>query len=396
VRGRFVLVLAVGLVGAALVGAAAVVALSGDDGEREPSAMRGPDGDPAACRGLRGEGGQECYVREFLAMVRAREDAQAGVQAIADAVRREGGYVLMSCHGLMHTVGRTYARETGVTLATLMEHLPQSNDPGCPAGFAHGMVTAVAGEIDPRRPAEAAEACGEALTRYQRYSCIHGFGHAFMRINGEQVGEALRLCRALGDQAPDCAQGAYHDYWFAVNGTDDAQLSEEPEKDPRRLCGDQPEEFVRPCWYRAFIELRPEGFALSSPEDLEGLCGGLEGLQREACITGGAVIGPPDPAQQLELCAALPVASDAVACVRGTKAQNLLGSENDVYVRLIEGCERFAGAVRPECYRWLGRTLAVLTDGGFARDGCPRLEGAARRECAAGAARMEDALVTFS
>jgi hypothetical protein len=39
----------------------------------------------------------------------------------------------------------------------------------------------------------------------------------------------------------------------------------------------------------------------------------------------------------------------------------------------------------------------VLTDGAFGRVGCPELTGAeARRDCEAGAARIDEALVTFS
>ena len=77
--------------------------------------------------------------------------------------------------------------------------------------------------------------------------------------------------------------------------------------------------------------------------------------------------------------------------------QNLLNRPVSDYVELIGRCGRFAAAPRAACYRWLGKTLAVLTDGGFARAGCPRLPGpAARRQCAAGAARMNDALETFS
>ena len=36
----------------------------------------------------------------------------------------------------------------------------------------------------------------------------------------------------LHAEAPDCAQGAYHDYWFAVVGADEATLSEEAVTDP--------------------------------------------------------------------------------------------------------------------------------------------------------------------
>jgi hypothetical protein len=374
-------------------GLTSVLVLGADPAERPLSR-----GDPAACRGLPGDEGKACYVRELSAMVRGRDDPRPVVRDIAAQAWMEGGPFLSWCHGVMHTVGRRYAGEAGVRLATLMDALPKGNDPACTAGFAHGLVTAVASDIDVSRPAEAARACGDAATRYQRYSCIHGFGHAFMRSSGE-LPPALDLCRGLGDQAPDCAQGAYHDYWFAALGIDEAKLATEPETNPRVLCGEQPAGFVRPCWYRAFVENRPEGFVAETPEDLDGLCSGLRGVQRSACITAASVIGPTDPAEQLELCSRLRAAVDAKSCVRGTKAQNLLDAEESEHVRLIEGCRRFGahGGVRDACYAWLGKTLAVLTDGRFAQSGCPQLRGAgARRACAAGAARMEDALVTFS
>ena len=76
--------------------------------------------------------------------------------------------------------------------------------------------------------------------------------------------------------------------------------------------------------------------------------------------------------------------------------QNLLGASTDEFVRLIRGCERLPAAARGACYRWLGKTITVVTDGAFARSGCSYLSGAARRECAAGARSIDDALVTFS
>jgi hypothetical protein len=279
-----------------------------------------------------------------------------------------------------------------------MAHLPQANDPGCTAGFAHGMVTAVAGDIDPERPGDAARVCGAARTRYQEYSCVHGFGHAFMRLYADELEPALQLCPELGPRAaPDCAQGAYHDYWFAVVGADDASLSGPVVRDPRALCGDAPAAYVRPCWYRAWLENRPKAFAVKAPEDLDALCSELTGEQRAACITAAAVIGPPDPAEQLALCARLRSTRDAAACVRGTKVQNLAGRSPGDFVPLVDRCARFGGGARDACYRWLGKALAVLTDGAFAEAGCPRLKApAGRRACAAGAARIDGALETFS
>jgi hypothetical protein len=393
VSRRAVLALAVAIVAAAGT-AAALLALGGGEskGVRLARVV-----DPAQCRPLSDDEARACYASAFQGMVKAGENPGPVVETIADMAWSQGGFLLENCHGVMHSVGRHYAREAGVTLGTLMRHLPKSNDPGCPAGFAHGLVTAVAPDIDPGRPRAAAAVCADAGTRYRRYSCTHGFGHAFMRIYEEQLGPALGLCRALGPgAAPDCAQGAYHDYWFAVAGADGTQRPEGAVTDPRRLCGAQPEPFVRPCWYRAFVDNRPD-IPVESADDVDALCDGLLGLQREACVTAASVIGPPDPVAQLQICAGLASSSDGASCVRGTKVQNLLGYPMSAYVDLISRCPVFLGTARAACFRWLGKTLAVLTDGKFARAGCPRLDPArARRQCRAGAQTMEEALVTFS
>jgi hypothetical protein len=395
VKRRFVLALAVAVV--ATAGAVtALVVLGGDEGDGDGARMARVV-DPSQCRRLADDSARACYARAFGAMVRADAEPGPVVEAIADMAWSQGGFLLENCHGVMHTVGRSFARSAGVTVSTLMRYLPTSNDPGCPAGFAHGLVTAVAPDIDPSEPRASAAVCADAGTRYRRYSCVHGFGHAFMRIYSDQLRPALGLCRALGpDAAPDCAQGAYHDYWFAVIGADDAPRPKDVVTDPRQLCGAQPREFVRPCWYRAFVDNRPD-LPVESADDLDSLCDGLAGLQREACITAASVIGPADPVAQLQICAGLTSSSDAASCVRGTKVQNLLDYPMSAYVDLISRCPVFVGAARTACFRWLGKTLAVVTDGKFAQVGCPRLDSVgARRQCRAGAEAMEEALVTFS
>ena len=255
----FVAVAAILLAVAGVAGAVFI----GDGRPDPPPQLRALD--LASCRDLEGEDARGCFAQRFLSVLDGRDDPRPGVQAISDLAWDEGGFLLTNCHVIMHTVGRRYARDGGVTLANLMEHLPLSNDPGCSAGFAHGLVTGVAPDLDPSHPAESASVCADADTRWQRYSCVHGFGHAFMRLYADQLKPALELCVELGaDTAPDCAQGAYHDYWLAVIGADDTTLRGRPVTDPRRLCGAQPEAFVRPCWYRAFLETRPDGFQIEA------------------------------------------------------------------------------------------------------------------------------------
>ena len=341
---------------------------------------------------------RDCYAEALSALFEGDDDPSSALEEAAVAAYSDPtGRLLGDCHGLMHTVGREFAAEHDVTLASLMTFLPQSNEPGCTAGFAHGLVTGVAPQIDLSRPAEAAAVCDETDTRYQRYSCIHGFGHAFMRLVREDLDAALQLCAALGDvNAPDCSQGAFHDYWFAVIGADDTEPPEEVADDPRELCGAQDPQFVRPCWYRAFVDDRPDQ-PVDGVEAIEALCTGLEGLQRQACITAASVVGPPDPSAQLAICTDFE-GEDAVSCIRGTKVQNLLATAApEDLVALIRQCDGFPGATRLACYRWLGKVLAVLTDGAFEDFGCGSLPDApARRACVEGVRSMNGALETFS
>ena len=49
------------------------------------------------------------------------------------------------------------------------------------------------------------------------------------------------------------------------------------------------------------------------------------------------------------------------------------------------------------CYRWLGKTLGVVSDGKLLEFGCPKLPaGGPRRACIAGVRSMDGPLVTFS
>src|SRR5262249_20770614 len=147
---------------------------------------------------------------------------------------RTGGYLEESCHILMHTVGRTYAADRRLTLAQLQGVLPRSNHPSCSAGFAPGLITYLGPQVLQAGPRGALAMCDRSRTRYERYSCVHGLGHAYMRTYMEALPIALHACRALGPTAAqDCAQGAFHDYWFSLTGTDSTREQARPTTSPR-------------------------------------------------------------------------------------------------------------------------------------------------------------------
>jgi hypothetical protein len=336
---------------------------------------------------------QVCFQRRLLVLVEPTADTATELPLIDAAVKRAGGYLLESCHIIMHWVGRNYALDHHVTLASLQTYLPRTNDPGCSAGFAHGLVSALGPAIRKLDPASVARACAGSQTRYQAYSCVHGLGHAYMRAYNEELPIALRMCSRLPHvDVVDCAQGAYHDYWFSLSGVDGTvQLG--PSLRPRALCGRQPAMFVRACWYRAFME-SPPNQALNTPSDLVAVCAGLRGLQREGCITGAAVtFNTGFPERQLDGCTQL--APDIrVACARGTATQDLVGSPVSAEVRLLQQCTRF-GAERVGCIEWIAKALNVDTNGAFLHAGCPTMPAVDRAACRTGAASWLGPLETF-
>ena len=336
-----------------------------------------------------------CYVTRLLTGVEKSNDPAHELPRIDRKVRAGGGYLQSSCHMMMHVVGRMYARKHHVTLANLQRYLPRSNDPGCSAGFGMGMVMTLGAQIGRLGPDGAVQLCLRAPTRFRSYTCIHTLGHAYMRLYHENLKYGIRACRALpAKQAPDCAQGAYHDYWLGIAGRDSAKRQRHAVTTARVLCRRAISSFVRPCWYRYFLELPPK----KSPENaagIRGLCAGLAGAQRGGCIAAASLVTSPDPFSQLRVCARLR-AEDSVNCLYGLNVQNLAQAPGARRVKLIDGCSKLGANARTGCYEWLGTALAVVTNGRFASRACPFISAPGRGPCLTGARRMNDALVSFS
>jgi hypothetical protein len=381
--------------------AAAALVLAGCGGKAHETPAPPLDGDLAAAVRLcdPGEGSSlaqatACYQRRLLAVVDEADTPVTALPKIDAAVRRDGGFIFENCHLIMHWVGRNYAVEHHVSLGSLQQFLPRTNDPGCSAGFAHGMISALGKSIRTLTPSAVAAVCARSATRYQAYSCVHGLGHAYMRAYNEDLPLALRMCRRLpaGDVV-DCAQGAYHDYWFAEGGADGLVPAAAP-LSPRALCGRQPRRFVRACWYRAYLESPPDR-ALNAPSDLVAVCAGLTGLQEQGCITGASVTfrsGRPDV--QLAGCATL-APPLRVSCARGVATQDLASDSARTQAKLLRGCIRFGGE-RPGCILWIAKALDVVTNGRFAHAGCALVPAADRALCRTGAASARGPLETFS
>ena len=332
-----------------------------------------------------------CYTRLLYERVERSGDPARELPRIDREVAEIGGEVKGNCHGLMHEVGRRYGRAHKITLGNLRRYIPRSNDPTCSAGFGMGLVMYLGPELVRTGGRDALEQCTALPTRFRAYSCIHGLGHALMRGFHGQLKPAVNACRALGRNGIDCAQGAFHDYWISLRGADGTTRPTGAIASPRVIC-DGHLTYVRPCWYRYFIEQR-FGPPLESAADIRRACRGLRPLQRAGCIAGAALASGTEPFAQTSLCRRLG-GRDAAACLRAVAVQ-ALANQPDRQRALILRCRGF-GREAGACYQWFGRTLAVVTDGAWLRR-CGELPTAASRSaCRAGARRLGDPLVTFA
>jgi hypothetical protein len=333
-----------------------------------------------------------CYVRLLREDIEASHDPARELPRIDRRVYAVGGPVEASCHVLMHQVGREFAHDHRLTLAGLQRYVPRSNNPNCSAGFGMGLVMYLGPEILRSGGKAAVRSCASLPTRYREYTCVHGLGHALLRAYHGDLGQAVRSCRSLQRQfAPDCAQGVFHDYWISLRGADGTTVPRRT-MSPRTLC-DGRLTYIKPCWYRYFLEQRL-ALPIRNAADLGRSCRGLRSLERYGCISAAALTISTNPFDQMRVCAQVR-AADAGACLRGVPDQALAGQAAQ-QLRLIRDCARMAAGARSGCYEWLGRTLAVVTNGAFRERGCTKLSPGPRQACTAGALRMGAALVTFS
>jgi len=335
-----------------------------------------------------------CYVRGLLAAVEVSADPANELPRIDRSVAANGGFLRSSCHILMHEVGRTWARRHGVTLETLNRYVPKSNDPGCSGGFGMGLVMHLGTELV-LEPRKVLPICRRLPTRFRQYTCVHGSGHAFMRGYHGKLESAVKACITLGARgAPDCAQGAFHDFWVSLSGADGTTRPRRTDTNPRSVC--RRFVYARPCWYRFFWERSPSA-RVESRGDLQRLCGGLPRLQREGCVGGASllVVRRLDALDHAQFCTSLR-AGDVLSCLRGVNSPSLDGRPSE-QLYLVQTCARLPLSLRHDCYSWFGRTLAVVTNGDFELSGCPQLtKPKARAACSAGARRLHEPLATFS
>jgi hypothetical protein len=329
-----------------------------------------------------------CYERMLLQVIDRSGNPATELPKIDREAKAAGTSLYANCHMYMHVVGRAWAREHHLTLERLQDVVPRSNDPGCSAGFGMGLVMGLGPQIIKSGGKSALRTCDALPTRMRQFTCVHSLGHALMRGYHESLYLAVRACEKLGaSAAPDCAQGAFHDYWIALRGADESTVPLHAVSSPRVLCAERGyKRYAVQCWYRYWIEQVP-GPIVSTAADALKLCHGLTGGGRVGCIAGAVKADLAAPAQQAALCTHMN-AADGLACLRGVGNQALEGkpgSERSLF-RVCTRMRSLGG-----CAAWFGQTFNALENGRFA---CP--SGRVHAGCVAGAHRWRQPLVTFA
>ena len=250
----------------------------------------------------------------------------------------------------------------------MFRYVPKSNDPGCSAGFGMGMVMHLGTQLI-LEPRKVIPSCLQLPTRFRQYTCFHGSGHAFMRGYHSQLASAVIACKALGARfTPDCAQGAFHDYWISLSGGDGTERPEARRHQPalglRELRVPAPLLVPLLLGTQAVRVGRRRGRPPSSVSRSRG---------RAARRMHRRRISPAGPraatrSYHARTCGRL-TGNDALNCLRGVNVPALAGNRYE-QIRLLRTCTGQPKSTRNGCYGWFGRTLNVVTNGRFERSGC--------------------------
>ena len=323
-----------------------------------------------------------CYVRLLLADIDRAGNPAAELPRIDRRARESGTALESMCHPLMHEVGRRYGAEHHVTLADLMDYIPRSNDPTCSAGFGMGLVMYLGPQIiltGGRSALAAVPAPADALPLVHLRARDRPRADARLPRAASPVRRGVPQARRAGaglraGRVPRLLDLAARRrrHRRRANGAS-----------PRFLCNGHLW-YVRPCWYRYFVEDATAPL-FDEPASIRKACAGLRGLQRYGCVSAAALSIPEDPFAQTRICARLGARRRRVLARRrraGTRAEPGANSSRSSAL-----CTRMPRGETGDCRSWFGRTLALVTDGRFR---CPD------RACSAGAALIRKPLVTFS
>jgi hypothetical protein len=194
-----------------------------------------------------------CLAGRYEALT-ARSGADAALMTL-ESEREANSYLRLGCHQMTHTIGRTAGARHGLAAFKDGSDL-------CASGYYHGVTEAVMTGIGPGRILdEARTVCADLRETgdrsYLHYNCVHGMGHGFMSVFGNDIVQALSGCDRLAEswEQQFCHSGVFMENMSAIG-------------DPARPSTDlRPGEPLYPCTavddrYKAECYLKQTAYAL--------------------------------------------------------------------------------------------------------------------------------------
>lgn len=194
-----------------------------------------------------------CLASRYEALTR-RSGADAALADLQRA-RATNSYLDLGCHQMAHVIGRTAGALSGQAAF-------QDGSDLCASGFYHGVTESVMQALGPGNVAERAqEVCGALREAdgqsYLHYNCVHGMGHGFMAVYGNDVFRSLAGCEGLGEawEQQFCFSGVFMENLSGIG-------------DPARPTTDlRPTEPLYPCTavrdqYKSQCYLKQTAYAL--------------------------------------------------------------------------------------------------------------------------------------
>jgi len=124
-----------------------------------------------------------------------------GVEAaIADLKTRYDAepFIRSQCHQLIHVVGRGAAQMYGGNVSESYFH----GDSFCWSGYYHGVLEQIITNANKEEMTQqpdtlCADISGKEQYSFDYFNCVHGLGHGFMFLTGDELFESLTICDNL-------------------------------------------------------------------------------------------------------------------------------------------------------------------------------------------------------
>ncbi|MFZ2886837.1 MAG: hypothetical protein WA021_03390 [Minisyncoccia bacterium] len=235
--------------------------------------------------------------------------------ALAEIDDEEG--IKQQCHALVHYLGQSAYRESGSLSQTFARC---STKIACGEGCYHGAVEAYIMETGNQlEDATIADICSRDYTGNETNyaACVHGLGHAFMLLEGDDIFRSLPKCDFLAvDDRDECYAGVFMEHVFGAESVDHPSQYID-KKDPMYPCTIVEERYKNMCYSAQVNLMMPSGpdryrvgaqFCADVPQKYAPACYGTLG--------GDAILSTDDPREIVAICSIAPSGLAREMCLR--------------------------------------------------------------------------------